>query len=281
MPELKINVYGVELMKKDKMYFFQPNGPEDEYNINDLVLVNSDLGLEVGKIIAPLKERNFDDLDNEPTPIIRKLTEEDKEIHENILKDANEVKKFTQEKSEELNLQMRVLKAKYTFDKSKLIIFFGADSRVDFRELVKILAKKYKVRIELRQVGIRDEVKMKGSLGLCGQVACCARFLREFSSIKMELAKTQQMMINTAKISGRCGKLLCCLKYENEFYEEVLRNVPNENSTIEYDNKPAKVITVNVFLKEVTLQIIEENQPILIKVPFQYFNNLDEKIVKE
>jgi cell fate regulator YaaT (PSP1 superfamily) len=281
MPELKINVYGVELMKKDKMYFFTPNDPSDEYHINDLVLVNSDLGLEVGKIISPLKERNIDDLDNEPSPIIRKLTEEDKETHENNLKDANDVKVFTQEKSEELNLEMRVLKAKYTFDKSKLIIFFGADSRVDFRELVKILAKKYKVRIELRQVGIRDEVKMKGSLGLCGQVACCARFLREFSSIKMELAKTQQMMINTAKISGRCGKLLCCLKYENEFYEEVLRNVPNENSTIEYDNKPAKVVTVNVFLKEVTLQIIEENQPILVKVPFQYFNNLDEKIVKE
>ena len=281
MPELKINVYGVELMKKDKMYFFTPNDPSDEFEINDLVLVNSDLGLEVGKIISPLKERNIDDLDNEPTPIIRKLTEEDKETHESNLKDANDVKEFTQEKSEELNLEMRVLKAKYTFDKSKLIIFFGADSRVDFRELVKILAKKYKVRIELRQVGIRDEVKMKGSLGLCGQVACCARFLREFSSIKMELAKTQQMMINTAKISGRCGKLLCCLKYENEFYEEVLRNVPNENSTIEYDNKPAKVVTVNVFLKEVTLQIIEENQPILVKVPFQYFNNLDEKIVKE
>ena len=281
MPELKINVYGVELMKKDKMYFFTPNDPSDEYQINDLVLVNSDLGLEVGKIISPLKERNIDDLDNEPSPIIRKLTEEDRETHENNLKDAYDVKVFTQEKSEELNLEMRVLKAKYTFDKSKLIIFFGADSRVDFRELVKILAKKYKVRIELRQVGIRDEVKMKGSLGLCGQVACCARFLREFSSIKMELAKTQQMMINTAKISGRCGKLLCCLKYENEFYEEVLRNVPNENSTIEYDNKPAKVVTVNVFLKEVTLQIIEENQPILVKVPFQYFNNLDEKIVKE
>lgn len=281
MPELKINVYGVELMKKDKMYFFTPNDPSDEYKINDLVLVNSDLDLEVGKIISPLKERNIDDLDNEPSPIIRKLTQEDKEIYENNIKDANDVKVFTQEKSEELNLEMRVLKAKYTFDKSKLIIFFGADSRVDFRELVKILAKKYKVRIELRQVGIRDEVKIKGSLGLCGQVACCARFKREFSSIKMELAKTQQMMINTAKISGRCGKLLCCLKYENDFYEEVLRNVPNENSTIEYDNKPAKVVTVNVFLKEVTLQIIEENQPILVKVPFQYFNNLDEKFIKE
>lgn len=281
MPELKINVYGVELMKKDKMYFYTPSDPTIEYEINDLVLVNSELGLEVGKVISPLKERNIDDLDNEPTPIIRKLTEEDKETHDNNLKDADDVKKYTQEKSEELNLEMRVLKAKYTFDKSKLIIFFGADSRVDFRELVKILAKKYKVRIELRQVGIRDEVKMKGSLGLCGQVACCARFLREFSSIKMELAKTQQMMINTAKISGRCGKLLCCLKYENEFYEEVLRNVPNENSTIEYDNKPAKVITVNVFLKEVTLQVIEENQPILIKVPFQYFNNLEHKIEKE
>ncbi|MDO7977641.1 PSP1 domain-containing protein [Oceanotoga teriensis] len=275
MPDPKIKVIGVELEKREPIIYYtflEEENDDDDYSINTLVLVNSELGLEVGKIITKTKFLSIEEMGYEPNPIIRILTEEDEEEFQKIKQEIKEVEEYTQNKSEEMNLQMRVLQARYTFDRSKLIIFFGADSRVDFRELVKVLAKKYKVRIELRQVGIRDEVKIKGSLGLCGQVACCARFLREFSSIKMELAKTQQMMINTAKISGRCGKLLCCLRYENDFYEEVLKNVPNENSTIEYDGKPAKVITVNVFLKEVTLQVIEDNQPLLIKIPFKYFN---------
>ena len=270
---MKATVYGIELLEKGKIYYYTYMGLDDELKKGDYVLVNSDMGDEVGIIIIGSKELTLEEIGYEPKAIIKKLDEDEIEIHKQNELEAKEVSKFTQERSDELNLKMRVLQSKFTHDKSKLVVFFGADSRVDFRELVKILAKKYKVRIELRQVGIRDEVKIKGSLGLCGQQACCCRFLREFSSIKMELAKTQQMMINTAKISGRCGKLLCCLKYENEFYEEVLANVPNENSTIEYENKPAKVITVNVFLKEVTLQIIEDNQPILVKIPFSFFNN--------
>jgi cell fate regulator YaaT (PSP1 superfamily) len=273
MLEMTANVYGIEQMELEKIYYFSYIGDQEEIKKGDLVIINTELGEDIGKVVFGPREMSFDQIGYEPTTIIRRLTSEDMVEYNKALCEACEVTEYTKEKVKELNLKMRCLKSKYTFDKSRLVIYFGADSRVDFRELVKELAKKYRVRIELRQVGIRDEVKIKGSLGLCGQVSCCCRFLREFDSIKMELAKTQQMMINTAKISGRCGKLLCCLKYENQFYEEVMQGVPYENTTIEYDGKPARVITVNVFLREVTLQTIEENQPILIKVPFDFFKN--------
>ncbi|HOB16181.1 MAG TPA: regulatory iron-sulfur-containing complex subunit RicT [Defluviitoga sp.] len=278
MIDLEAQVYGVEVEKLGDIYYCTSLDLE-KIDVMDYVLVQTENGIEVGRVVLGARMMKFEDLGYEPKAILRKLTDEDKEIwHQNIEK-AKEVTEYASQVAKELELKMRILESRFTFDGSKLIIFFGADIRIDFRELVKILAKKYKVRIELKQVGIRDEVKKIGSLGLCGQVACCCRFLRDFSSIKMELAKTQQMMINTAKISGRCGKLICCLKYENDFYQEVLKNVPNENSIIEYDGVPAKVVTVNVFLKEVTLQVIEENQPILIKVPFSYFNNFPVKKV--
>ncbi|PNS01816.1 hypothetical protein X928_02210 [Petrotoga miotherma DSM 10691] len=270
--DLKAEVYGVELEKLGSIHYYNYLGIE-KINIFDYVLVQTENGIEVGRIVLGPVTMSFEEIGYEPNSIIRKVGDEDKkQLEENVQK-AKEVTQYAKQMVNELGLKMRILDAAFTFDRSKLVIYFGADVRIDFRELVKILAKRYKTRIELKQVGARDEVKKIGSIGLCGQEACCSRFLRDFSSIKMELAKTQQMMINTAKISGRCGKLLCCLKYENDFYKEVLKNVPNENTTIEYEGKPARVVTVNVFLKEVSLQVIEENQPILIKVPFSYFNS--------
>ncbi|PNR92829.1 hypothetical protein X924_08910 [Petrotoga sp. 9PWA.NaAc.5.4] len=270
--DLEAEVYGVELDRLGEIYYYSYIDGE-KIKLNDYVIVQSENGFDVGRVVMGPKMMKFEEIGYEPKGIIRKLSEEDNEIVREIKQEAEKVAEYAKILVKELGLKMRILKVRYTFDKTKLIIYFGSDVRVDFREFVKILAKKYKVRIELKQVGIRDEVKIIGSLGLCGQQACCCRFLRDFSSIKMELAKTQQMMINTAKISGRCGKLLCCLKYENDFYKEVLKNVPSENTTIEYEGKPAKVVTVNIFLKEVTLQVIEENQPILVKIPFSYFNS--------
>jgi len=270
--DLEAEVYGVELEKLGPIYYYNYIGIE-KINIFDYVLVQTENGIEVGRVVLGPVTMRFEEIGYEPNSIIRRVSDEDKQQVEDNVKLAEEDAQYAKQMVRELGLKMRILDADFTFDRSKLVIYFGSDVRIDFRELVKILAKRYKTRIELKQVGARDEVKKIGSIGLCGQEACCSRFLRDFSSIKMELAKTQQMMINTAKISGRCGKLLCCLKYENDFYKEVLKNVPNENSTIEYDGKPARVVTVNVFLKEVSLQVIEENQPILIKVPFSYFNN--------
>ncbi|WP_156865395.1 MULTISPECIES: regulatory iron-sulfur-containing complex subunit RicT [unclassified Marinitoga] len=269
MINLKALVYGVEITKLSPILYYASNG--EDIKIGDLVLVNTSMGLDVGKVILGPKELTFEEIGYEVTTILRKLNDEDMEIYEENKKLARKVKEVTEIKVKELQLPMRVLSARYIFDRSKVIVYFGSDTRVDFRELVKELAKEFRARIELRQIGIRDEVKMVGSMGLCGQMTCCSRFLRKFDSIKMEMAKTQQMLINTAKISGRCGRLMCCLAYENDFYEESLKCIPNEGTTIEYDNVPARVITVNIFLKQVTLQIIENNQPVMVKLPFDYF----------
>ncbi|GAB6189497.1 stage 0 sporulation family protein [Marinitoga arctica] len=269
MINLKALVYGVEITKLSPILYYAGNG--EEINIGDLVLINADMGLDVGKVVSGPKEMTFEEIGYEVTSIIRKLNNDDMKIYEENKKMAKKAKEVTEIKAKELGLPMRVLAARFVFDKSKIIVYFGSDTRVDFRELVKDLAKEFKARIELRQIGIRDEVKMIGAIGLCGQITCCSRFLRKFDSIKMEMAKTQQMLINTAKISGRCGRLMCCLAYENEFYENELKCIPNEGSTIEYENVPARVITVNAFLKQVTLQIIENNQPVIIKLPFEYF----------
>ena len=163
---------------------------------------------------------------------------------------------------------MRLLEVRYMLDKSRLLFYFGADSRVDFRELVKELARNFKTRIELRQIGIRDEVKKVGNIGLCGQIACCCRFQREFESITLKHAKKQQLLINPAKISGRCGRLLCCLSYEQDMYEEELANIPDEGTIIEFDGKPCKVITVNIFYKELTI-ISDDGQT--FKIDFDQF----------
>jgi cell fate regulator YaaT (PSP1 superfamily) len=269
MINLKALVYGVEISKLSPLVYYAGN--EEDIKIGDLVLVNTEMGLDVGTVRIGPKEMTFEEIGYEVTSIIRKLNDEDMIVYKENIELAKKAKKITEEKAKELNLPMRILNSRVVFDRSKIIVFFGSDTRVDFRDLVKELAKEFKARIELRQIGIRDEVKLIGAIGLCGQQTCCSRFLRTFDSIKMEMAKTQQMLINTAKISGRCGRLMCCLAYENEFYENSLRCIPNEGSTIEYENVPAKVITVNIFLKQVTLQIIENNQPVMIKLPFEYF----------
>ncbi|SHE62097.1 Cell fate regulator YaaT, PSP1 superfamily (controls sporulation, competence, biofilm development) [Marinitoga hydrogenitolerans DSM 16785] len=269
MINLNALVYGVEITKLSPILYYASNG--EDIKIGDLVLVNTDMGLDVGKVVLGPKELTFEEIGYEVTSILRKLNSDDLKIYEENKKMAKKAKEITEIKAKNLGLPMRILSARFVFDKSKIIVYFGSDTRVDFRELVKDLAKEFKARIELRQIGIRDEVKMIGAIGLCGQVTCCSRFLRKFDSIKMEMAKTQQMLINTAKISGRCGRLMCCLAYENDFYESVLRCIPNEGSTIEYENVPARVITVNAFLKQVTLQIIENNQPVMVKLPFEYF----------
>ncbi|KLO24536.1 hypothetical protein X274_03355 [Marinitoga sp. 1155] len=266
---LKALVYGVETTKLSPIQYYAGNG--EDIKIKDLVLVNTEMGLDVGRVVSGPKELTFEEIGYEVTSILRKLNDEDLEKYSENKKLAEKAKKITEIKAKELGLPMRILSARYMFDRSKIIVYFGSDTRVDFRELVKDLAKEFKARIELRQIGIRDEVKMIGAVGLCGQMTCCSRFLRKFDSIKMEMAKTQQMLINTAKISGRCGRLMCCLAYENDFYESTLKCIPNEGTTIEYENVPARVITVNAFLKQVTLQIIENNQPVMVKLPFEYF----------
>ncbi|ADA66666.1 PSP1 domain protein [Thermotoga petrophila RKU-10] len=266
--ELKARAVGVEIIPKGKIiYYSVPNG--DEYERGDLVLVLGDFGLEVGKVLIPPREVVIDEVGYELKAVIRKLTDEDLEQYRKNVEDAWNAFQICRQKIKEHGLPMKLLYAKYTFDRTRLIFFFSAEGRVDFRELVRDLAKIFKTRIELRQVGVRDEMKFFGGLGLCGLPTCCSTFLREFTSVTLKHAKKQQMMINPAKISGPCRRLLCCLTYEYDFYEKELEGIPDEGSTITYEGKRYKVVNVNVFLRTVTLFSEQEGE--MIKVPFDYF----------
>ncbi len=273
--ELTASVYGVEFLPVGKIKYYADNG--EDIKRGDLVLVIGDFGLEVAKVVIGKREMSIDDLGYELKAVIRKLTDEDIEVHEKNEEDAKKAKEVFKEVARNMGLPMKPVLAKYTFDRSKLVFFFTSEERVDFREFVKELAKIFKTRIELKQLGVRDEVKIMGGLGLCGRPACCTVFLREFKSVTLKHAKKQQMMINPAKISGTCRRLLCCLTYEHDFYEEVLEGVPDEGSTVEYEGKRCKVVNVNVFLDEITLMCEDRR---IVKVELKYFKYASKYVKK-
>ncbi|AEH50855.1 PSP1 domain-containing protein [Pseudothermotoga thermarum] len=264
--QLMATVYGVEILPKGKIHYFAENG--EDIKPNDLVLVMTEFGMDVGKVLFGPREMSIEQVGSELKPIIRKLTQEDLAVHEQNLKDAQEALKICKEKVKEHQLPMKLLHARYMFDRSRLVFFFSSETRVDFRELVKDLARIFKTRIELRQVGVRDEMRFFGGLGLCGLPTCCSTFLREFDSITLKHAKCQQLMINTAKISGACRRLLCCLLYEYDFYAKELEGIPSEGETVVYEDKKYKVQTVDVFRQRLSL-VSEDGQ--MIYVPFSYF----------
>lgn len=264
--EMTAVVYAVEVLPKGKLSYYAENG--EDIKPGDLVLVMTEFGPDVGKIIKGPREMGIEEIGTELKPIIKKLTDEDLKVHQENLRDAKEAFNVCAEKIKEHNLPMKLLHARYMFDRSRLVFFFSSETRVDFRELVKDLARIFKTRIELRQVGVRDELKFIGSLGLCGLPTCCSTFLREFDSITLKHAKCQQLMINTAKISGACRRLLCCLMYEYNFYEEELKGIPEEGETVLYNGKSYKVQSTDVFKKTV-LVISEEGE--MVYLPFSYF----------
>lgn len=263
---LQATVFGVELMPMGKIIYYADNG--ETFSFGDYAIVFSEFGVDYGRVLLGPKTVSIDDVDYEIKTIVRKATIEDLKIIEENEVIAKKARQTTIELVKKHNLPMKILQSKYIFDRSKLVIYFSSKTRVDFRELVKDIAREFKTRIELRQVGARDEMKFIKGLGLCGRKSCCSYFLREFESITLRHAKKQQMMINTAKITGPCGRLLCCMTFEHDFYVESLKNIPDEGSTIYYDGKTAKVITVNVFLSRVTLQT-EDGE--MVALPFSYF----------
>ncbi len=258
-------VYKVEFMEVGKIYNFTFDG---QLKRGDKVLGMSFFGLEVGTVIGGPIEVDVNETDYDLKPILRPLSGEDFEKHEKNMKDAQEAYEICLEKIDKLKLPMKLLKAVYMFDRSKLLFYFSAEGRVDFRELVKELARTFKTRIELRQVGVRDEMKFIGGLGLCGQPVCCRRFLRDFDKITLKDAKKQQLMINPAKISGQCRRLLCCLRYEVDNYEDMMKGIPGQGSIVQYKGEVCKVINSNVFSKTVTAQT-DSGQT--YSIPFEHF----------
>ena len=239
-----------------KRYFFGTAG----YNLKDqdLVVVNTIRGLELGYCSGEVFELQEKDLTSELKDIVRVANKQDIEAHEKNRLEEPKIIKKTKEISKELDLPIKVLEAEYTLDKSKLIIYFESENRIDFRELVKRLAEVYHTRIELRQVGSRDGAKVFGGIGPCGLIVCCRTFITEFDNVSVKMAKNQNLSLNPVKISGNCGKLLCCINYENELYKELRKLAPDIGDIVKTPDGPAKVLSCDVLNRSCKVRYIEE-----------------------
>lgn len=223
-------IIGVRFGKAGKVYNFDSAGIHLE--IGDEVVVETARGMEIGIVAAPEKEASEEELAHPLKPILRKATPEDAQIEETNAAREAEAIEICQQKIEKLGMDMKLINVEYAFDGSKIIFHFTADGRVDFRELVKELAGVFKTRIELRQIGVRDEAKLIGGLGPCGRPVCCSVFLGDFSPVSIKMAKEQNLSLSPTKISGLCGRLMCCLNFENEYYEEVRRLLPRPGAEV-------------------------------------------------
>ncbi|HZJ99051.1 MAG TPA: stage 0 sporulation family protein [Tissierellaceae bacterium] len=219
-----IKVVGVRFKKAGKVYYFDPNDIDVE--LGDFVIVETARGIEFGSVVIGPKEVTEDEIVAPLKTVLRVAEDVDFEVHRENKKKAKEAMSICQAKVIEHDLDMKVIDVEYTFDNNKVIFYFTADGRVDFRELVKDLASIFRTRIELRQIGVRDEAKMIGGMGPCGKMCCCSQFLGEFEPVSIKMAKEQSLSLNPTKISGLCGRLMCCLKYEQDTYEELLSTMP-------------------------------------------------------
>lgn len=237
-------IIGVKFKSVGKVYYFSPNGLE--LALGDKVIVETARGIECGEVSLALKEISDDEINSPLKSVIRKATEEDlKTIRQNEEKEKDAFK-ICEEKIAKHELKMNLIDVECTFDNNKLLFYFTADNRVDFRELVKDLASVFRTRIELRQIGVRDEAKLLGGLGICGRPFCCKTFLGDFQPVSIKMAKEQSLSLNPTKISGTCGRLMCCLKYEQDCYEELLKVTPKVGALVKTPDGNGIVEDVNL-----------------------------------
>ena len=253
-----VEIVGVSFKNACKVYYFDPRGKK--YSKNDKVVVETARGVELGiiklgnstvpssKITAPLK------------PITRLATPDDIAKGERSQKAEEDAAKIFKKKVQEYKLDMNFVGAEYTLDGAKLIFYFTCESRVDFRELVKDLASTFHTRIELRQIGIRDEAKMIGGIGVCGRKFCCKSFLSDFVQVSIKMAKEQNFSLNSAKVSGACGRLMCCLRYEHEAYEDAIRATPPTGSTVSTKDGVGVVVETKPLAKEIKVKLQDNDK---------------------
>ncbi len=248
-----ICVIGVRFKDVGKIYYFDPDGLE--FRVGDNVIVETSRGVECGRVAMANKEISDDKISKPLKKLMRKATDDDLRIVEENRKKEVEAFKICEEKIAKHNLQMKLVDVEYTFDNNKILFYFTADGRVDFRELVKDLAYVFRTRIELRQIGVRDEAKMLGGLGICGRPFCCNTFLGEFQPVSIKMAKEQGMSLNPVKISGTCGRLMCCLKYEQDVYTGLLKTTPKIGAIVETPDGNGNVIDVNLITGMLTVSL--------------------------
>lgn len=237
-----VEVIGIRFKDGGKVYYFAPNG--NVAKSTDCAVVETARGIEFGKVACVNKTVDSSEVVPPLRPVIRIATEHDIKVNaENKIKEA-EALKVCQEKVLAHGLEMKLIEAEYTFDCSKLTFYFTADGRIDFRELVKDLAAAFRTRIELRQIGIRDEAKLMGGLGVCGRAYCCNTFLPDFCQVSIKMAKEQNLSLNSSKISGACGRLMCCLRFEHDTYVQEIKNTPPIDSTVKTQDGVGQVVEI-------------------------------------
>jgi cell fate regulator YaaT (PSP1 superfamily) len=254
-----VKVAGVRFKTAGKIYYFDP----DTFDVKngDNVIVETARGMEYGTVTMDVQEVDDNDIVAPLKKIIRIATPEDDKKHQENVKKKERALQLCQEKIDKHNLVMKLIDVEYTFDNSKIIFYFTADGRVDFRELVKDLASVFKMRIELRQIGVRDEAKMMGGIGGCGRSLCCNSWLADFEPVSIKMAKVQNLSLNPTKISGICGRLMCCLKYENDIYMEMRKGMPEAGERIKTPDGLAKVIDTNILEDIIRVRLYVDEKP--------------------
>lgn len=255
-----VKVAGVRFKRAGKVYFFDPH--ELQVGKDTPVIVETARGMEFGIVTSDIKEVREDEIVSPLKKIVRIADENDTIQHQENVRKKQRALQLCQEKVDKHHLVMKLIDVEYTFDNSKIIFYFTADGRVDFRELVKDLAGVFKMRIELRQIGVRDEAKMVGGIGTCGRGLCCHTWLPEFEPVSIKMAKVQNLSLNPTKISGICGRLMCCLKYENDIYHELRKGMPEVDERVKTSDGIGIVVESNILESKVKVRLVleEKNQ---------------------
>ena len=270
-----INVIGVRFRSPGKVYFFDPAG--FDVKLGDRVIVETAMGKELGTVEIVNRELDEAKLKDTIKKVVKIADKKDIEHQKQNVKEQNKALDMCRKKVKEHKLEMDIIEARYLFDNSKLIFYFLADGRIDFRDLVKDLAASFKTRIELRQISIRDQVKRIGGLGPCGRELCCTSFLNGFESVSIKMAKEQNLSLNAEKITGQCGRLMCCLKYEQNVYEDKMKTLPHVGAIVETEEGRGTVDSVEV-LREILRVKLKDEEGVNY---FRRYNVSDVKVIKD
>jgi len=248
-------VVGVAFQPVTKVYFFDPAG-HDDLQADERVVVDTARGRTLGQVVFPPREVAPSELTGSLKPVVRRATAWDMVQHDQTAHKEPETREICQKRADALRLDMKVVKTEYSFDGSSVVVYFSSEQRIDFRNLVHDLSQILHTRVEMRQVGVRDEAKFLGGYGRCGRPLCCASWLREFAPVSIKMAKTQDLPLNASEVSGVCGRLLCCLSYENDFYTEARQRMPKVNSVIDTPQGPGRIKQLNI-LKNSVIAVVE------------------------
>ena len=263
-----VTVVGIRFKKAGKIYYFDPS--DLDIKKDDNVIVETARGIEFGECVIGPKEIKEEQVISPLKIVLRKADEVDIKKHEENVSKEKEAFDICTEKIEQHKLVMKLIDVEYTFDNNKVIFYFTADGRVDFRDLVKDLAAVFRTRIELRQIGVRDEAKMIGGLGPCGRPMCCSTFLGDFAPVSIKMAKEQNLSLNPTKISGICGRLMCCLNYEQETYEGIRKRLPKVTSIVDTTYGRGEVVGNSVVKEMVKVKVkSKEGEEIIVQVPIE------------